>query len=72
MMFAYRSNLKPDEYIVEYVFMIEDTRTMFRFVQHQETFLYEADLIYTHEIELNEENDWVLRFFISRKDGEEE
>jgi len=45
---------------------------MFRFIQHQETFLYEADLIYTHEVELNEDEEWTLRFFISSKDGEEE
>jgi len=71
-MSLYKSNLKPDEYIVEYIFTIEDTRTMFRFIQHQETFLYEADLIYTHEVELNEDEEWTLRFFISSKDGEEE
>ena len=69
-MSQYRYGLKPDEYIVEYLFTVDETREMFRFLKHQENAFYEADLIYTHEIEHNEEEEWTLRFFISSKDGE--
>jgi hypothetical protein len=43
---------------------------MFQFLKYQENSFYEADLMYNHEIELDEEQEWILRFFISSKDGE--
>jgi len=69
-MSQYKYGLKPEEYIVEYLFTVDETREMFRFLKNQENAFYEADLIYTHEIEHNEEEEWTLRFFISSKDGE--
>lgn len=60
----------PEEYIIEYLFTVDETGEMFQFLKHQENAFYEADLIYNHEIEHNEESEWTLRFFISTKDGE--
>jgi hypothetical protein len=54
------------------LFTIDETEEMFHFLKHQENAFYEADLMYNHEIELDEENEWILRFFISSKDGQEE
>ena len=62
--------MHDNEFIVEYLFTIEETLDMFKFLKHQENSFYEAGLIYNHEIELDEENEWILRFFISQKDGE--
>ena len=69
-MSQYKYGLKPEEYIVEYLFTVDETREMFRFLKHQENAFYEADLIYIHERDHNEEEEWTLRFFISSKDGE--
>lgn len=69
-MYQYKYGLLPEEYIIEYLFTVDETREMFQFLKHQENAFYEADLIYNHEIEHNEESEWTLRFFISTKDGE--
>jgi len=72
-MSQYKYDLQEhDEYIIEYLFTIDETEEMFHFLKHQENAFYEADLMYNHEIELDEENEWILRFFISSKDGQEE
>lgn len=70
-MSQYKYDLQEhDEYIIEYLFTIDETEEMFHFLKHQENAFYEADLMYNHEVELAEENEWILRFFISSKDGE--
>lgn len=69
-MYQYKYSLLPEEYIIEYLFTVDETGEMFQFLKHQENAFYEADLIYNHEIEHNEESEWTLRFFISTKDGE--
>lgn len=69
-MYQYKYSLLPEEYIIEYLFTVDETGEMFQFLKHQENAFYEANLIYNHEIEHNEESEWTLRFFISTKDGE--
>ena len=58
-----------DEFVIEYIFALNELADLFRHLTKVEDRFFEQDFMYDHEVELNEENEWTLRVYVSKKDG---